>query len=185
MGCGKSTLSSYYKGLGHFVLSADELIKDLYEDPDVVSEVITAFGFSDDLDGKELIKTLSEQVFKNKEKLGKLENILHPKLRKRVEYLKTNSNALVGFYDVPLLFEKSMESMFDYIICVGLSEEIQVQRIRSRNSWSEDQIQDRIANQFSISEKKKKSDFYIDNGQTLEDLHRQAKEILSSILNRA
>ncbi len=183
MGCGKSTVGDYYKSLGYPVISADEVVKNLYKEKEVLLEIIKAFDLDPGLKSKDLINLLSKTVFKDKEKLSILESILHPKVKERVIELRKNLKTKVAFYDVPLLFEKNMERSFDYIITVGSSKEIQKERIKKRNKkWSEAEIDDRIKNQLSIEYKRVNSDFYISNDSSLDDLKIKSKKVLDRLL---
>lgn len=183
MGCGKSTVGDYYKSLGYPVISADEVVKNLYKEKEILLEIIKAFDLDPGLKSKDLINLLSKTVFKDKEKLSILESILHPKVKERVIELRKNLKTKVAFYDVPLLFEKNMERSFDYIITVGSSKEIQKERIKKRNKkWSEAEIDDRIKNQLSIEYKRVNSDFYISNDSSLDDLKIKSKKVLDRLL---
>lgn len=182
MGCGKSTVASILKAKGFPVLSADEVVKSLYQEEEVADQIKKEFHLDLGLSKEELIKSLSKNVFKDKEKLYKLEAILHPLVRKRVEEIKEGLDAEIAFYDVPLLFEKNMQGFFDRIICVGLNIKEQEKRIKMRNpDWSDREIQDRMSNQLDINLKEKKSDFYINNDGSLEDLEEKVEVVLNNL----
>ncbi len=178
MGCGKSAALSVFKGLGFGAASADAVVHSLYQKKEVVQEVCKALNLSEEGFSTSQVAAL---VFSDEKKLSILEAVIHPKLRLEVLKIKKNfeeKGFLMGFYEVPLLFEKKMEENFDAIICVGASEPVQLQRIKDRNAWSDEEIKARLQNQMSLNEKAKRADFYIDNSGTKADLEHACKRLV-------
>jgi dephospho-CoA kinase len=182
MGCGKSTALKEFKTLGYGTASADELVHELYKSPSVVEEVcdllkIPKESFS--------MSAVSKVVFKDSKKLKALEDLIHPKLRDKVNTLKVEfkkQGYKISFYEIPLLFEKSLQDRFDFTVCVGASEEVQFERIKNRNDWGDDEIRARLSHQMSLVEKKERSDFYIDNSGSLEELKDSCRRLTDQIL---
>ena len=85
------------------------------------------------------------------------------------------------FYDVPLLFEKKMESKFDYIILVKVNEETQLERLTKRDNIGPELAKKIIKNQLHFTEKEKRSDFIIDNNQDQSELEQKTLLILKQI----
>ena len=78
---GKSTVSKYLAEKGFKVYDADKIAKDISEKKLVQEEIILNFG--DKIlteDGKVDRKKLKEIVFADKDKLKKLNAIIHPKI---------------------------------------------------------------------------------------------------------
>ena len=71
-----------------------------------------------------------------------------------------------------------MEKIFDQLIVVSADQENQIKRLRKRNSWSEDEIQKRIARQISLAEKVKKAHFVIHNHGSVDELEEQVDKML-------
>ena len=181
MGCGKSTVLEFFNSQGFGVASADQVVSDLYKRPEVVSEVCKIIGLSPEDFSKAKIAQL---VFSNKEKLHKLESYLHPLVRNEVSSIKKTfeeQNKKIAFYEVPLLFEKNMQSLFEKTLCVGASEAVQKERILKRNSWSENEIKARLDAQMPLEQKRKHADFYIDNSGSLEELKVQCLSVIKQL----
>ncbi len=182
VGCGKSTALKNFQKLGFSVISADTIVHSLYEKEAFVLKVCEALNIKKT---EFSLSKVSEKIFSNNKLLQLLESIVHPKVRlevekKRKEFQK--KNVPLSFYEVPLLFENKMEKDFDYIICIGVFNEIQLKRIQKRNpSWTNKEIQARIATQLPLSEKAKKADFYIDNSGSLESLNKACTNLLSKL----
>ena len=84
--------------------------------------------------------------------------------------MRKNNHQKYLFYDVPLLFEKNMEKSFDLVVMVTCSVENQLKRIKSRNNWSDEEIQRRLAAQMPVSQKEIKAHVLINNDGDLADL---------------
>ncbi len=182
IGCGKSTALNEFKKLGCGVVSADELVHGLYQDPGVIYEVSKILS----LDPQSFSKNeVAKKVFGNSKLLSDLEKFIHPKIKEEVLRKKkdfSDQGVKVSFYEVPLLFEKSLQSQFDFTVCVFVDEETQIKRIKSRNTWTESEIDKRLSHQLPISEKRRLSDFEINNSNSLKDLQIQCSRVLSQIL---
>ncbi len=186
---GKSTAASIFRQLGFIVIDADELAHKAYEKgSDAYFKIIKAFG-DDILDENGNInrKKLAKKVINNREKLALLESIVHPEIEKIRQHIfkeieKNNPDAVV-IYDVPLLFEKNLQDMFDCIIVVYTSEEIQLKRLMNREKISNQEAITRIKLQIPCSKKVKQANFVIDNSKDLNHLTRQVKEIAKQLLN--
>jgi len=181
IGCGKSTVVAFLKKQGFGVVSADQIVHDLYQRPVVVSEVSKILNIEEKDISKEKI---AKVVFSDKKKLKALEDYLHPLVRKetlkrKIQFEKSGDS--MAFYEIPLLFEKNMQSHFDKTVCVGADIKIQLDRIRKRNTWSEEEIHQRLSSQIPLEEKKELADFYIDNSFDLEALEIACTELVKAI----
>lgn len=180
IGTGKSTFSEMLRKKGHFVLDADVLAKqNLEKSSPAHAKIVAEFGPAVlGTDGNIDRAALAKIVFSDRQKLEKLESISHPEVRLAVENAKDEhkkNNQKYLFYDVPLLFEKNMEKSFDLVVMVTCSVENQIKRIKSRNNWSDEEIQKRLAAQMPISQKETKAHVLINNNGDLKDLSSEVE----------
>jgi dephospho-CoA kinase len=82
--------------------------------------------------------------------------------------------------EVPLLFEKNLESFFDLIICVIAKDKIRMKRLIKRG-MKKDDIKQREKNQFDQKFKMKHSDIIIDNSSSYEVLKEKVLGIYNLI----
>jgi dephospho-CoA kinase len=176
---GKSLVSRFFEKENVVVLDADKIYKNLLKRNKIMyNEIKNAFSLTE-LD----LKTLSEIVFSNEEKLKILNSIAHPYVKKvmieRIQRLKKTEKLIV--LDIPLLFEAKMENLCDKIICVYAEEKVQLERLLKRNALSLDSALKRINSQMPLKEKCRLSDYIIDNSLDIDNTYRQFKIILSKI----
>lgn len=183
---GKSEVSKILRDLGHLVVDADALAREVVAPGSaglqaVVqrfgSEILTAQG---ELDRKKL----GQRVFGQPGDLRDLENLLHPLIQTRVREIRTQAEKAgrsVAFYDVPLLFEKNLGPQFDSILVVTCSEALQLQRIRDRDGLSEAEAKQRLASQWPLKDKESRASYLIRNEGTRDELKSRVQQVLNSL----
>lgn len=181
IGCGKSTVLRMLQEHGATVAETDAIAKRLLnEDPEIRQELILAFG-SEMYDAQGTVDrvALASIVFSNPEKLRVLESLLHPRVRAEWTRLSAKSETSL-IVEIPLLFEKSLQSHFDLTLCVAASQQTCVSRLLQRG-LSEEQIKQRQANQLPLSEKMQRADIVILNNGSLECLRQQIQSLLPKL----
>jgi dephospho-CoA kinase len=179
VGMGKSTAAGFFLRLGARVVDTDELARELVQPGQpALAEIRREFGEKIvAADGQLKRDELARRVFADAAARGKLEAILHPRIRERWQAQAERwrqENCPVALVVIPLLFETGAETYFDKIICVACSPAAQRERLCARG-WSEEQIQGRITAQLPTEQKMARSDFVIwTDGST--EVHRQQVE---------
>ncbi len=164
IGSGKTTIAKEFGKLGVPVYIADEQAKYLTELPSTLSKIREEFGDKIFTEGKLDRAELGKIVFSNKEKLQKLNKIIHPIVAKHFEnWVKEHQNNTFVIKESALLFETENDKKCDYIISVIAPLELRVQRIMDRDNMSLEEIKQRIDNQVSDEIRIQKSDFIIEN----------------------
>lgn len=183
---GKSTVSGFLREAGVPVVCADELAREVVEaGTEGNREVVQVFGPDVLLpDGSLNRKIIGERVFTSPAKLRALEAIIHPRVRslqqERRRQLEAQGHA-IGFYDVPLLFEKNLEGDFDATVAVLCDPNLQLQRLRARDHLSNEAAEARIRAQLPLAEKAARANYVIQNNTTLDDLRAAMQGILRKI----
>jgi len=140
IGSGKSTITSIVRELGFKVFDSDQEVEKAMTKKDLISKI--SKEFKSKIPG--LIKRnridkvkLGEFVFSNTKELKKLEQIVHPKIwESKEKFFKTNCNELAVFFDIPLLFEKKLQSDYDFIIRTFVSSKVQKERVLKRKNMT-------------------------------------------------
>jgi len=184
---GKTTVSEIMKKEGVVIIDTDQITHSLYQIPgELFRELAIVFG-------QEIIsekgidrQKLAAIVFNNPEKLSKLNEIVHPAVKKEVyrllenlqqEEKNKNKNYLVILV-IPLLFEVNSSYNSEFIIVAACSPENQLKRLCQRNSISYEEAKKRIISQLPIEIKSKKADYVIDTNGNFSEIELQVKELL-------
>ncbi len=173
---GKSAVEDILKAKGYKVLDSDIVGHEVLEKSEEVREVFKNYDIFEN-------KTISREklgkiVFADKTLLKKLEDILHPQIKEKInEFFKQNSGEKAVFVSIPLLFETNMQDMFDEILLVAADENIRLNRVMARNGYSKEYALKRIKSQMPQDEKLARVDFIIDNNTTVQELENQINTI--------
>lgn len=182
IGMGKSTTAEMFKAAGVPVISADEIVHELYRG-DAVKLIEAAFPGSTSA-GIVDRQALSEILLSDPAGFKRLEAIIHPLVRER-EHAFLNQARIDGhamaLLDIPLLYETGGETRVDTVVVVSCDPDIQRQRVLARPGMTEDKFDSIVARQLPDAEKRSRADFVIDTGKGLEPARRQVADIISQL----
>ena len=186
IGAGKSTVADLFSKRGAVIIRSDELARQVIE-PDTSGYELVISRF-----GKEIVNDkgsidrakLAQLVFNDDVALKDLENIIHPLVRERTNKLmsaQTPETIIVN--EIPLLLEKKMESLFDFLVIVISTEKNRLERLYQKG-LTEDQAKARIAKQVNDDARKAAADFLIVNDGNLDQLDTDVQKIWQTLQER-
>ena len=177
--CGKSSAVAYFIKYGATVIDADKISKEVSESKQIIDEICRQFGKDVASAGKLERKKLAKIVFGDKEKLEKLNSIMHPPIIEKIKAeIEKNREKKLVIVDIPLLYEVGFEKYMDKVIVVSAPFEIQLSRLLARDNRDYETAVAMIKSQMPLSEKRKKADIVIENGGTKEELGDKVYETL-------
>ncbi|WP_295880135.1 dephospho-CoA kinase [uncultured Bartonella sp.] len=184
IGMGKTTTAGFFEEAGVPVYNADRAVHELYESKPVIENLSRIFP--DCLtDGRIDRSKLSKTIVKDPSKLAILEKFIHPLVRKKekdfVKMHRDRGDPLVVL-DIPLLFEKGPDGRVDKIAVVSATPEVQRQRVLARSGWDDEKLDRILSRQISDEEKRRRADFIIDTGKSLDDARQQVKHLISRLI---
>lgn len=176
IGSGKSTVAKMFSDLGIPVYIADDEAKTLMNtSPIIKEEIIKVFGNSS-YSGNVLNKTLlANAVFNNEELLQKLNNIVHPEVKKHFENWYKNQRSPYVIKEAAILFENGGYKYCDVMITVIADTEIRIKRVMERDKTDRESVLVRIQHQWSDEKKTALSDYIIDNDDLQQTLLKVKK----------
>jgi len=178
IGCGKSTVANMFKEMGACVIEADRVGHLILEREEVKEELVKLFGeFILDEEGKISRKKLRGVVFKDEEKLKKLNSILHPLIGQVVRGKIKSSPKGVVVVEGALIFEAGWESLMGKIAVVSCSKNKQMERIGRSTSLTTGEIEAIMKAQLSSFEKLSKADFVLENEGDLAHLRKNVEKL--------
>ena len=184
--CGKSTVVAMLRECGIIVIEADPLAHELIEPSHPAYDgVAREFGKSvlnadDTVDRKKL----GPIVFANPGKLERLNQIVHPHVIDAAEHrlaeLARQGGAAVAIVEAALLIEAGYAERFDRLIVVWCRPEQQRERLLERGLTSA-QVEQRIAAQMPIAQKRRMATDEIDCSGSLESTRQQVEQLAAKL----
>jgi dephospho-CoA kinase len=179
---GKSTVSQMFvdEDIPHF--DADAAVHKL-QGPGgaLVTEIEAAFPGTTGPQGVDRLK-LGPIVLGDKEKLAKLEGIIHPAVGKlRADFLKAHRDAPMVLFDIPLLFEKGGHQGVDKILVVSAPADQQRRRALAREGMTIEKFEHILSLQMPDTEKRSRADFVIDTGTSIADTREQVRMLIKNL----
>ncbi len=177
---GKNTVSKIFERHGFKIIDVDSIghkALDVKKD-----EIIKAFGSELVVNGSIDRKRLGRIVFSNKERLKKLENIVHPWMIKEVK--KDVKNCSKCVINAALLIEMCLFTLCDFVIGVESSIDNVIERAMARDGLSKEDVIMRIQNQIPVKEKKHYVDIVIENNGDLKELEKKVLYIIRKICSK-
>lgn len=120
---------------------------------------------------------LSSLVFKDEEKLTKLNRIMHPEIIRIIKNKISSSRSGILILDAPLLIESGLNGFVDKMIVVKINRGEQLKRIASKAHLSGKQALRRIRAQMPLKDKIRLADFVIDNNGSISQTRKQVGQI--------
>ena len=170
IGAGKSEALRSFARHGAAVVSSDEIVHHLLATDDAVRDALVerlGEGILGD-DGRPDRQRVGEVVFRDREKLRFLEELLHPLvsreyLRWREQLASLPNPPRVCVTEVPLLFEAGSQERFDRVVVITAPPQL-------RDARGRRPVDDRETRLIPDREKAKRADFVYRNTGSLEEL---------------
>ena len=190
IGTGKSTVSRKLRERGYPVIDLDVISREVIEYPEVIDGLVRNFGNEilenqNNTSGKKSISRnkLRQTVFKEEKKVSVLNSIMHPpiveEMRRQVENLKKNYKTV--FVEVQLLFEAKLEKEFDLTVLVYADKKTQLERVLKRDGRKEEEVQQIINAQMDMTEKRRLSNYIIENNGDSEMLDLEIEKFIKKL----
>ena len=173
MASGKSTVLSYLARCGAYVISCDELVRELYQTVPVQRWLKKQFGSA-------CPEEVSRVVFASQAARQKLERFLHPKVWKLAQQRLAICPKAWAVLEVPLLFEAGWQDRMDLTILVAADEHTLEKRLRARGI-SKTQYQARVKTQLPQEEKIRLADVVLVNEGSKQILATKAKRLYQAL----
>lgn len=179
IGSGKSTVCKIIKESGFSVISCDEIYSELLNRPDFLNTLCKEFGGVIAKNGSLDRKKLAEIAFNDEANRKKLEEITHPAIMSEV--FTRAKGFSICFCEVPLLFEKGYEKLFNNVIVVLRPLEDRILSVQKRDGLSREGVILRLKNQIDYESADFAKYYVIHNGGSFGDLKAKTVEILNKI----
>ncbi len=180
IGCGKSTVAELFAGLGATIVDTDAIAHSLTAPhgaamPAILAEFGPDFATPDGALDRARMRSL---VFTDAGARGRLEAILHPRIRDATAAAAAIATGPYVIFAVPLLIESgTWAGRVSRVLAVDCSEDTQVARVMQRSGLSADQVRAIMATQVTRAQRLAAADDVIDNDDGLEALLPQVTRL--------
>lgn len=183
IGSGKSFIANILEHMGFPVYYSDLRSKELTKsNPTIRTGLISLFGEDVFLDGELNTQLVATKIFQNEGYRQKVNELIHPVVRKDFEDWVKNQNSDLVFNEAAILFETGAYKNFDATILVCAPVELKIQRVMKRENCSREDVLARMNKQWSDEEKMKLADFVIENDE-VSPILKQIENILIQLID--
>ena len=182
IGAGKSFIARQF---GYPVFDADKQVSKIYKENNncfkKLKKKLPNFIKSFPIKKKELKKA----VLNNKKNLKKIENIVHPEVKKYMKkFIKVNKNKKILIFDIPLLIENKIYNKNKMVLVFVDAKKKDInKKLIKRKNYDEKIIKKLRKFQLPLEIKKKKSNYLIKNDFKSLNLRKHVKILKNKILN--
>ena len=127
---------------------------------------------------------MAECIFKDKDILEKVNNIIHPEVKKyilqQIQYEQKKCEVKYFFIEAALLIEEHYDEIVDEMWYIHSDVEVRAKRLSQQRNYSDEKIADIMAKQLSEAEFRKHCQRVISNNGDLKETYMQIDNILSN-----
>ena len=165
IGSGKTTIANLFAL--HFsipIYIADTKAKELVaNNKQLQQEIVALLGEEAFVEGRYNTAFVAQEVFSNKDKLDKLNAVIHPYVQQDFLQWKQYQQAPYVIKEAAILFESGSYRDCDFIIMVTAPLEERIKRVMLRDKIDRETVEKRIKNQWNDEKKIELSTFVIEN----------------------
>jgi dephospho-CoA kinase len=185
IGAGKSTALASFRRHGAATVSSDEIVHHLLaNDPDVKRTLVERLG--EDIlgeDGRPDRERIAFRVFKDRDALDFLEQLLHPLVSReyltwREQLAELPDPPAVCVTEVPLLYEVGADERFDKVVVITAPSKLREARRGGRTD-------DRESRLLPDKDKAKRADFVYVNTGTPQELDAWVGGVMATLTTEA
>jgi len=180
---GKSSVSKMLQKKGFEVVDADQIVYDLQQKgQSLLKEMTKTFGLTIlNEDGSLNRGALGNVIFGDPSARAKLEELIHPEVKKECIRRMSEFSGDVLFLDVPLLFEAGFDDLTDGNVVVCAAKETQMKRLMLRDKRNIADAQMRIDAQMPLADKIAQADYVINNDGDMDLLAANVEKFLKNL----
>ena len=165
---GKTLISDEFAKLGVPIVDTDIISREIVEPGQpALKKIEQEFGADFiDRDGRLDRTSLRALIFSDPNARVKLESILHPRIREKVDKALAKLTTTYCILVIPLLTERNTYPYIDRILVIDVKPEIQIMRLMSRDRCNLEQAKQALAAQANRAQRLEIADDILSNDAT-------------------
>ncbi len=180
VGSGKSLVARLLGKRGAEVVDADALGHRALERPEIRRRLVRAWGPGILRRGRIDRGELARAAFGSRSSVKRLNRIVHPAILREMRRRLAGRRGWTVL-DAALLFEAGVDRLCDRVIFVNAPLRLRVRRTKKGRRWSPGELERREQFQWSVTYKKKKADYVLNNTGSASRTNRQLGKILDEL----
>jgi len=186
IGSGKSLAANLLAQSGGKVVSGDRLGHEALRQAEIRDRIIARFGKGILNQTKEIDRrALAKVVFAESEQRKALEAIVFPwieeRARQEIEVARRDDAVRFIVLDAAVMLEADWHKVCDHLIFVDADRKTRLQRLAQERGWTAKEVEAREQAQLPLDEKRKWTNFEIDNSKSPEHVERQLAQLLQRL----
>ena len=187
IGAGKSAAAAEFARLGCLLIDADAIGHALLGDAAVADAIRSRWGREVFGPGGQVDrKALGEIVFADAQELAALNEILHPRIRRRMHHriaaARRDVAVPVVVVDAAVLLEAGWDDLCTHLVFVRATDEQRARRVRADRQWDRRTWRQREKSQFSLDRKAQSCDHTLDSSGSASHLNEQVHRLFHRIV---
>jgi len=184
---GKSFVGQQLAALGCLLIEADEIGHQVQQPgAEAYQPIVDEFGPEIlNPDGTLDRRRLAAEVFSKPERLEKLNALVHPPVRARIEKMIADFSARrpdgIAVTEAAILIETGVYRRYDRLIVVVAREEQQIERAMARDRLTREEVIEKMRRQMPTAEKVKYADYVIDTSGAKQHTIDQTRSVYQSL----
>lgn len=189
---GKSEVLDIFKRLGASVCSDDDLVDSMYAQENVIKHLQKCLKISPEDAYYPRIKSVAFSIVKKQGSFKRLEDCIFPMLwKKRFSFILKSfmkSPRSICVLEIPLLVEKDLHKLCDYVIVTNCNTEVRKMRAMKRPTMTEERFNFIDRNQIDINRKLSYADSVIDTERdygsvmtSVENIYTDLRDLQSNV----
>ena len=126
-------------------------------------------------------------AFEDENKTQLLNKIIHPRMVadvvEEMESARFSGRYPLIIVDAALIYEISIEKLFEQVIVVFSNQNQRVKRVMQRDNVTKEEVIARMDRQIPLAEKQKWADYVIDNRGEIADLEKQVQKVFEELVD--
>ena len=164
IGSGKTSIAQILAAMSYPVYYSDQRAKFLSdENPAIRNGLFDLFGDEAYIDGTLNRVFVSERIFSNPDLRLKVNEIIHPIVRKDFDDWAAQQTSSLIFNEAAILFETGAYQQFDAVLLVCAPEAVRIQRVMLRDHCSKASVEERIQSQWTDAQKRSLTKYCVEN----------------------
>jgi len=185
IGAGKSAVAAALQAHGGRVVAGDPVGHEALRDPEILARVTAIWGGRGVLksDGHVDRRKLGAIVFPSPVERARLEHLVHPFIRRRleeeIETAQADPAAAFVVLDAAVMLEAGWDDACDKLVFVDAPRDVRLARVQAQRGWTEADLAAREAVQMTPEKKKERADAVVANADAPEHTRRQVDDLVA------